>query len=358
MKIASFERMKQLVENGKYVDAELESRNMITENPSHFAGYLCLAYLNFASENFSEAAHNLEQALLYNQNIVECYQLGVMIYDRLGEKKRVIELARFGLTLDHEEADFYAALAKYEVDSIKDKAALYETALAYAPKRLDIMGSLAFCLFQMDKTSKRVLALQNTALTADPLFEPNLVYFAKISYARGDFEAAREFTRKLCVIEPSNGEYQALYNQAWATKNPFWSLYERVRLFGKRISLMRRIVLVSVYILIFALLTNWIGYLAVLMWIIPLLVVVVAILSQTERKEKLTRQDRKNRYLRLPLAIILLMLLAFPAGVRTVSTLADWMTPNSLKNKYPITEPFEKQIHPFEQKEFPLKLQK
>ncbi|WP_167628678.1 tetratricopeptide repeat protein [Listeria valentina] len=358
MKIASFERMKQLVENGKYADAEMESRNMITENPSHFAGYLCLAYLNFAEENVSEAARNLEQALLYNQNIVESYQLGVKIYDKLEESERVVELARFGLTLDYEEGEFYAALAKHYTNDVKEKAALYETALAYSPERLDFMGSLAYYLFQMDKTSKRVLALQNTALTIDPLFEPNLVYFAKICYARGDFEAAREFTRKLCMIQPDNAEYKSLYNQAWATKNPFWSLYERVRLFGKRISLTQRVILISGYILLFVLLTELIGYVAVLMWILPLLVVVIAILSQTERKEQLTRQDRKNRYLRLPLAIILLMLLAFPAGVRTVSTLADWVTPDKLKKEYPITEPFEKQTDPFTQKDFPLKLQK
>ncbi|EUJ32053.1 hypothetical protein MFLO_07697 [Listeria floridensis FSL S10-1187] len=297
---------------------------MVLENPSHFAGYLCLAYMDWICQDLDEASRNIELALSYNQNILESYQVGIEIYVARGNHRRVTELARAGLLLDYTAAEFYAALAEHHAGSYREKAALYQEALKYAPERIDYMGRLAFYLFQIDPRDKQILALQNLALAREPMFEANLVYFADISYARGDFEAAREFARKLCVIDPENPDYQALAAKMQLTKNPFWSIYERTRLLTHRIPIPVTAGFVILYAVVFLVLLRYIGYTSVLMLVVPLVIIIAAIISKTDEPGKMGIQDRQNRYVRLPIAIVLLIGLLIPAGVRVAGTVLQY----------------------------------
>ncbi|WP_088816132.1 MULTISPECIES: lipopolysaccharide assembly protein LapB [Listeria] len=324
MKIASFERMTQLLISGKEQEAEKESQNMITENPSHYAGYLCLAYVYAeTNQNLDLATNYIEQALSYNQNIVENYVVGIAIYEQLHKPKRVTELARFGLTLDHSQAKFYEALAENGSGGLVEKIALYEKALFYAPNNTSYMGILSEAIFNQNPRNLRALELENLAFATKPDDIDNLNRFAKMNYARGDFKKALQYSERALCLAPDREDSRELYEEVELAQNPFFGTYEKVRLYTHRVPISVTILIVLAYVLLFMWALNSVGYLAVVMWIIPLGILIVAILVQTGTRQKETMQAKQNRYVRLPIAIIALIILFIPAGIQVVHLALD-----------------------------------
>ncbi len=324
MKIASFERMTQLLISGKEREALKESQNMITENPSHYAGYLCLAYVYVqTNQNLDLATNYIEQALCYNQNIVENYLVGISVYEKLHKPKRVTELARLGLALDHTQAKFYEALAENGSKEMTEKIALYEKALFYAPNNISYMGILSEAIFSQNPRNMRALELENLAFATKPDHVDNLNRFAKMNYARGDFKKALHYAERAVCLEPNREDSRIIYEEAELAQNPFFGTYEKVRLYTHRVPISVTICIILAYTLLFIWAFKTVGYLAVVMWIIPLGILIVAILVQTGAGQKETMQAKQNRYVRLPIAIVALVILFIPAGIQVVHLVTD-----------------------------------
>ncbi|EIA20652.1 tetratricopeptide repeat protein [Listeria fleischmannii] len=324
MKIASFERMTQLIASGKEREAEKESQNMIDENPSHYAGYLCLAYVySKTRRKLDLAASYIEQALLYNQTIVENYLVAISIYEQLHKTKRILELARFGLTLDYTQAEFYEALAKNGNFNLTEKIALYEKALLYSPNQVSYMGILSELLFKQNPRDKRAFELQNLAFATKPDDIPNLFRFAKMSYARCDFEKAFQLAERAVCLAPNETRYQEFYQEMKLVQNPFFGTYEKARLYTHYLPAWTTVTILLAYTLFFIWGLATVGYLAIVMWIIPLSILIVAFLVQAGAGEAKTVQAKQNLYVRLPIAIITLLALFIPAGIQVVSLASD-----------------------------------
>ncbi|WP_099222392.1 tetratricopeptide repeat protein [Listeria costaricensis] len=318
MKIASYERTIHLIENGHLETAKNEAENMILENPSHFAGYLNLSYYYLKINQLENAAQQMEQVIVYHTGQKEIYQQAIAIYKGLKDARKVINYARAGIKLFPEEAIFYFELAEHLPRRLNEREPFYQKAIELQPENAHFLAKYSYLLALKEPKNKQALHYEHLALGLEPEEPLYLFWFAKVNYRRGDFERARSLSEQAVSLAPDNEQYQLFNRKMQQTKQPIWALYEKTRLFFRFTPLYYTIPLITAYLWGVYLLGKVIGSSALFLLAIPLLLMIAAILIQIKQSDhKLTAQERQNRYVRLPIAIISLV---FLMGIYFVSS--------------------------------------
>ncbi|WP_239254652.1 hypothetical protein [Listeria ilorinensis] len=310
MKIASYERTIHLIENGHLETAKNEAENMILENPSHFAGYLNLSYYYLKINQLQDAAQQMEQVIVYHTGQKEIYQQAIAIYKGLKDSRKVINYARAGIKLFPEEAVFYFELAEHLPRRLNEREPFYQKAIELQPENAQFLAKYSYLLAMKDPKNKQARHYEHLVLGLEPEKPLYLFWFAKANYRRGDFERARNFSEQAVSLAPDDEQYQLFNSKMQQTRQPIWALYEKMRLFFRFTPLYYTIPLITAYLWSVYLLGGVIGSTALLLLVIPLLLMITAILIQIKQSgHKLTIQEKQNRYVRLPIAIISLIFL-------------------------------------------------
>ncbi|WP_163654412.1 hypothetical protein [Listeria sp. PSOL-1] len=334
MKIASFERTIQLIRAHQFLKAEEEATHMIWENPSHFAGYLCLSYVQFKKQNLVEAAENIEQAINCQPLQIESYQLAVAIYKEMKKNKRVCHFARLGIKHDHTNAYFYFELAEHLSVSFSEREPLYEKALHFDPENVNYLGRYSELLVESGTEWQKAWRMESLAIALEPYHQENLLIFAKTNYERGNFEQAREYVERVLTGDSGNKEALELREEFAITESRSFALYEKVRLFLKRKQLSVSCLIVASYMGTVLLLWWLIGISALLCIIVPLVFIIRAIFLQIEAGGKETIQKKQNRYIRLPIAIFALLILLIPLGIHSLAAFYQTVSVDSTHLTY------------------------
>ncbi|MEN8180687.1 MAG: tetratricopeptide repeat protein [Pseudomonadota bacterium] len=215
-----FNRGMDLYEQGNYVKARLEFKNVLQIDPKDVQAYYMSAQIEEKEENWRKAyALFLRTVELDPKHAEAQVHLG-RLYALGGQPEKALEAAEAALDIDPADSTALAlrGLARLRMGEKESAISEFEAALKVDPKNLDAL-SLLSALYADQKQMDKAIALAKKGLEQNPDRMASHLLLASLYEKVGNSEGALEILNKIVQLKPDELQHRIRLVSYYLGKN-------------------------------------------------------------------------------------------------------------------------------------------
>ena len=215
-----FNRGMELYEQGNYVKARLEFKNVLQIDPKDVQAYYMSAQIEEKEGNWRKAyALFLRTVELDPKHAEAQVHLG-RLYAMGDKPEMALEAADIALSINPADSTALAlkGLARLRMGEKQTAIAELETALEFDPKNLDALSLLAALYADQDQMDKAI-ALARQGLEENPDRMASHLLLAGLYEKSGDSDGALEILKKITLLEPDKLQHRIRLSTFLMSKN-------------------------------------------------------------------------------------------------------------------------------------------